>query len=299
MYPAVKNLMFTLSLLFILPFVCQAGASAQGHPASDRKGPAILLVTFGTSVTSAQTAFANIEKRVRVAFPEAEIRWAYTSKIIRSKLAKSGTLIDSPETALAKLMDDGYTKVAVQSLHMIPGAEFHEIYTNAKLFEQMAGGFAKVVVSYPLLSSDEAMEKMLKALVTTIIPKERKAEEAVILMGHGTHHPSDAIYSALMYKVQKLDANIYIGTVEGHPTFDEAKEAVIQKGIKKAYLIPLMTVAGDHAMNDMAGEEPDSWKSILAREGIESVAVLKGLAEFDPIVDLWVVNLKIAMAQLQ
>jgi sirohydrochlorin cobaltochelatase len=120
-------------------------------------------------------------------------------------------------------------------------------------------------------------------------------------MEHGTHHPSDSIYSALIYKVQKLDSNMYIGTVEGHPTFDEVKEMLVKKGTQKAYLIPLMTVAGDHAMNDMdmAGDEPDSWKSMLAKDCIQSVPVLKGLAEFDSIVDLWLANLKTAMAYLK
>ena len=299
MYCQVKGLVFTLLLFFLLPFSCLAGNPDQGHPATDVKGPAILLVTFGTSVPSAQVAFVNIEKQVRATFPGTEIRWAYTSKIIRKKLAKNGVQIDSPETAMAKLMDDGYTKVVVQSLHMIMGAEFHEIDANTKLFEQMSGGIGKVVVSYPMLTTDESMERVLQASVADVVPKERKPGEAVVLMGHGTHHPSDAIYSALMYKLQKRDANMYIGTVEGHPTFDEVKEMLVKKGIKKAYLVPFMTVAGDHALNDMAGDEADSWKSQLSKAGIESVPVLKGLAEVESLVALWIDNLKIAMGQVK
>jgi sirohydrochlorin cobaltochelatase len=256
-----------------------------------------LLVTFGTSVPSAQVAFVNIEKQVRAAFPETEIRWAYTSKTIRKKLAKNGTSIDSPEIALARLMDDGFTRVVVQSLHMIPGVEFEELNAHARLFGQM--GMDRVEVSPPLLSSDEVLDKVLQTIAATIIPQERKPEDAVILMGHGTHHASDAIYSALMYKAQKMDANLYVGTVEGHPTFDEVKAILVKKGVKKAYLLPLMTVAGDHAKNDMAGEEPSSWKSQLAKEGIASVPVLQGLAEFDPLVALWVENLKTAMGRIQ
>jgi sirohydrochlorin cobaltochelatase len=273
--------------------------SLAAQHAKEGKGPAIVLVTFGTSVESAQAAFRNIEQRVKAAFPKAEVRWAYTSKIIRAKLAKQGTPIDSPEMALTRLMDEGYTKVAVQSLHMIPGAEFHEINVNARLFAQMVGGIDKVMVSLPLLVSDETMEQALNEVQANVIPKERKADEAVVLMGHGTHHPSDAIYSALMYKVQKRDPNIYVGTVEGAPSFDEIKEMLIKNRVKKAYLIPFMTVAGDHAMNDMAGDEPDSWKSQLAKVGIESVPVMKGLAEFDGIVDMWIAQLKVAMAHLE
>jgi sirohydrochlorin cobaltochelatase len=299
-YMQMRTKLVMLAIVAILAIGLQADMSwASDHAVKEEKGPAILLVTFGTSVESAQKAFANIEKRVKAAFPKTEVRWAYTSKIIRKKLEKEGTHIDSPEMAMAKLMDEGYTKVAVQSLHMIPGAEFHEINVNTRLFAQMSGGFDKVVVSLPLLISDETMNKALKEVMTKVVPKERKASEAVVLMGHGTHHPSDAIYSALMYKAQKMDANLYVGTVEGAPSFAEVKDMLIKNKIKKAYLIPFMTVAGDHAMNDMAGDEPDSWKSQLTKAGIESVPVMKGLAEFDSIVDMWIEQLKDVMAHLK
>lgn len=272
---------------------------AAGHGAKEEKGPAILLVTFGTSIESAQVAFENIEKRFKAAFPKTVVRWAYTSKMIRKKLEKEGVQVDSPEMAMVRLMDEGYTKVAVQSLHMIPGAEFHEINANTRLFSQMVGGISQVRVSLPLLISDETLDKALKIVMTDVVPKERKKNEAVVLMGHGTHHPSDAIYSALMYKAQKLDANLYLGTVEGSPSFDEIKEILIKNKVKKAYLVPFMTVAGDHAMNDMAGDEPDSWKSQLSKAGIESVPVMKGLAEFDAIVDMWIAQMKGTMSQLK
>jgi sirohydrochlorin cobaltochelatase len=272
---------------------------AAGHGAKEEKGPAILLVTFGTSIESAQVAFKNIEKRFKAAFPKTVVRWAYTSKMIRKKLEKKGVQVDSPEMAMVRLMDEGYTKVAVQSLHMIPGAEFHEINANTRLFSQMVGGISQVRVSLPLLISDETLDKALKIVMTDVVPKERKKNEAVVLMGHGTHHPSDAIYSALMYKAQKLDANLYLGTVEGSPSFDEIKEMLIKNKVKKAYLVPFMTVAGDHAMNDMAGDEPDSWKSQLSKAGIESVPVMKGLAEFDAIVDMWIAQMKGTMSQLK
>jgi sirohydrochlorin cobaltochelatase len=296
----MKQMLSILAFVTLLLLGTQIELSrAANRPTKEEKGPAILLVTFGTSVESAQAAFRNIEKQVRAAFPKAEVRWAYTSKIIRKKLEKEGTRIDSPEMALARLMDEGYTKVAVQSLHMIPGAEFHEVNANARLFGQMAGGFKKVEVSMPLLISDDTMDKALKEVIDQVVPKERKASDAVVLMGHGTHHPADAIYSALMYKAQKLDPNLFVGTVEGAPSFDEIKEMLVRKKVKKAYLIPFMTVAGDHAMNDMAGDEPDSWKSQLAKAGIESVPVMKGLAEFDTIADMWIEQLKGAMTHLK
>ena len=289
-----------LHLLLIVLFVCAgAGAAlaAGGHSAPEGKGDALLLATFGTSVPSAQKAFAEVEKKMRAAFPDTEIRWAYTSYIIRNKLAKQGEMIDSPETALAKLMDEGYERVTVQSLHMIPGAEFHEIYRNSKLFEDMSGGFKEVRTGYPLLMDNESMDAVLDAIFASIVPKERQAKDAVVLMGHGTHHPSDAIYSAMMYKAQEKDANCYVGTVEGFPSFEDVLAKLEAKGVKKAYLIPLMTVAGDHSINDMAGDEDDSWKNQLAKAGIEAVPVLHGLAEYNSVIDIWIDRLKSGMAQ--
>lgn len=299
MHQKTKILLATFLVCLLLPFTSFAGTHGSGHSGPDEKGPAILLVTFGTSVPSAKASFDNIDTLTKEAFPGVEVRWAYTSSIIRDKLKKEGTSIDSPEVALAKLMAEGYSKVAVQSLHMIPGAEFHDTYVNAKMFGEMVGGFDKVIVSYPLLASNAHMEKVVQLVIDKMIPKERTAEEAVILMGHGTHHPTDAIYSAMMLKFQKKDANIYVGTVEGHPTFDDVKEMLLAKGIKKAYLIPLMTVAGDHSRNDMAGDEDDSWKSMLEDAGIKSIPLQKGVAEYDALAKIWIDNLKSAMAHLK
>nr|WP_321467247.1 sirohydrochlorin cobaltochelatase [uncultured Desulfobulbus sp.] len=294
----LRKWMFMVVAVLVGLCLQTANTQAGEHGKKKEAKPAILLVTFGTSIDRAKASFDNIDKQVKAAFPGVEVRWAYTSKIIRHKLAKQGTMIDSPEVALARLMDDGYTKVAVQSLHMIPGAEFHEINVNARLFAQMAGGFDSLQVSMPLLVGDEGMEEALKIVKEQVVPKERKAGEAVVLMGHGTHHPSDAIYSAMMYKAQKMDPNFFVGTVEGHPTFDEVRDALVAKKIKKVYLVPFMTVAGDHAMNDMAGDEPDSWKSQLDAVGIKSVPVMKGLGEVDAIDAMWIAHLKDAMAHL-
>lgn len=288
-------------ILFVLLTVAMslAGASAVfaygGHAGPEPKGEALLLVTFGTSVPKAQDAFAHVEKKMRAAFPNTEIRWAYTSHIIRKKLAGQGKQFDSPEIALAKLMDEGYEQVTMQSLHMLPGAEFHEVYTNARLFEDMSGGIKAIRTGYPLLVDNQSMDAVLDAVFAHIVPKERKPEDAVVLMGHGTHHASDAIYSAMMYKAQEKDPNCLVGTVEGFPTFEEVLAKLEAKGVKKAYLIPLMTVAGDHSINDMAGDEPDSWKSQLTKAGIEAVPVMQGLAEFDAIIDIWIKRLKASM----
>jgi sirohydrochlorin cobaltochelatase len=259
-------------------------SSGHGHKAPKKVG--ILLVAFGSSEASAQVSFENIEKKVKAAYPDIPIRWAYTSSIIREKLAKQGKQLDSPEVALAKMQDEKFTHVAAQSLHTIGGAEYHDLRRSVGAFKMM-GGFQKVILGYPLMATQGDMQRTVEAILS-VIPQERQKDEAVVLMGHGTHHPSNAFYAALMFQLQLKDPNIFVGTVEGYPEVDLILELMKNNKIKKAYLIPFMSVAGDHAKNDMAGDEEDSWKSIISKAGIDCVPILKGTAEFDPFVDIWV-----------
>lgn len=276
-----------------------AGAHADmDHAGPGDKGTGILLVTFGTSIPEAQAAFTHIEKKVKGAFPDVPVRWAYTSSIIRRKLGKEGKELDSPEVALARMMAEGFSRVAVQSLHMIPGWEFHDVQVNANAFKEMTEGFKKLMVGYPALSTSEDLAKAVDALMA-ILPKDRKKDDAVVLMGHGTHHPSNAVYEAMMYRLQRKDPNIYMGTVEGTPTLDDIKAMLLERGVKRAYLMPFMSVAGDHTVNDLVGDEADSWKSVLTAAGIECVPVVKGLAEYDAFADIWVDHLKVVMAHIE
>ena len=277
-------------LVSLLWFGLGSGSLALGHGNTRPVKKGILLVAFGTSIPEAQAAFQNIEKRVRAAFPGIPVRWAYTSSFIRKKLARQGQYLDSPEIALAKMMDEGFTHAAVQSLHIIGGEEFHDLTRNAHAFADMAGGFRRVLVGYPLLGTEEDLLRVADVIIKRL-PEGRKKTDAVVLMGHGSSHPSNAFYAAMMYHFQRKDPNIFVGTVEGAPEIDDIKDVLIRKRIKRAYLMPLMSVAGDHARKDMAGDDEDSWKSILTKAGIECVPILKGAAEYDEIVDIWVDHL--------
>lgn len=288
-----KITILVFSLILTMTLSAVAAAEGHGHKQPIKKG--ILLVAFGSSMPEAQVSFKNIDKRVKNAFPGVPVRWAYTSHIIRHKLAKEGKQLDSTEMALAKMMDEGFTHVAVQSLHTIAGEEYHELVQNAYAFGQMLGGFERILVGYPLLGKEDDLVKVTEVIIKNI-PKDRKKEDAVVLMGHGTHHPGNAFYAAMMYHFQQKDPNIFVGTVEGAPTIDDIKGLLLKKKIKKAYLMPFMSVAGDHARNDMAGDEDDSWKSILTKAGIKCVPVLKGTAEYNDIVDIWVAHLKTVLA---
>ena len=287
-----KPILSIIVMLLLLLGTLDATAK-HGEKASTKK--AILLVAFGTSDPEAAKAFKQVEKTARERFPGVEMRWAYTSRMIRAKLAKEGKLLDSPETAFAKLMDDGYTHVAVLSLHTIPGEEFHELYQNAHLFGQMAGGFQRVLVARPLLSSSEDMQTVAEALLKKI--PGRKTGDAVIFMGHGTeHHPADAIYLAMNQVLQEFDSNAFVAAVEGRNSLENVIPKLKKRKVKKVFLVPLMSVAGEHAKNDMAGDEPDSWKSILTEKGFKCESILKGTAEIPEIVDVWLDHLKSAFS---
>jgi len=274
----------------VVMLIAFAGAAMAAHHGEKKdKKVGILLVAFGSSEESAQVSFENIDKKVKAAYPKIPVRWAYTSHIIREKLAGQGKHLDSPEVALAKMMDEDFTHVAVQSLHTIGGAEYHDLRRVVGSFKMM-GGFESVILGYPLLSTQKDMERNVDA-VLSVIPKERKKGEAVVLMGHGTHHPSNAFYAALMFQLQLKDPHIYVGTVEGYPEAGDILALMKKDKIQKAYLLPFMSVAGDHAKNDMAGDEDDSWKSIFTKAGISCMPILKGTAEFDVFVDIWVDHL--------
>lgn len=281
-------------LFLVLSAAADSGfAGGHGSGVSDKTG--VLLVTFGSSLASARASYDHIERRVRQAYPGIPVHWAYTSRMIRNKLAGQGKRLDSPETALAGMMDEGYTRVAVQSLHIIEGQEYLELQRTVEAFRAM-DGFKKIILGKPLLSSQEDMRRNVETILANL-PEDRLPAEAVVLMGHGTAHPANAFYAALMFQLQLRDPNIFIGTVEGYPAIDTIKKLLLERKIKTACLLPFMSVAGDHARNDMAGDQEDSWKSVLTRAGIRCRAILKGTADDDGFVDIWVDHLGTALSR--
>ena len=283
-----------VSLVFlVLPVEFSHG---YGERMSEKKG--ILLVAFGTTVPEAQISFENIERSVKKAFPGVPVRWGYTSRTIIRKMGEKGIQLATPEEALSSMMRENFTHVAVQSLHVMPGAEFHGLVKNVQRFAGMSKGLKKVIVGDPLMTTSEDVQRVAENFLK-IIPPERRKTDAVVFMGHGTHHPANVYYAALNYHVQKLDPNVFVGTVEGWPEIDDITSDLKKNRIKKAYLMPFMTVAGDHARNDMAGPAADSWKSMLEKEGINCVVVLKGTAEFQEFVDIWVDHLRAAFEHFQ
>ncbi|PID92216.1 MAG: sirohydrochlorin cobaltochelatase [Bacteroidetes bacterium] len=278
-----------LSLILIM--AATSPILAQGHSnegAETREG--ILLVTFGTSIPSAQVAFHHIEEKVRKAFPETEIRWAYTSNTIRKRLHKQGTELPTPAEALAKMGADGFTHIAVQSLHVIPGEEYENLHKTVKAFHHIPKGSRAIRIGAPLLTSHKDHLR-LNSFIQKEFGASAGGEKAVVFMGHGTHHRANIHYPGFQYYLMQENDHMFLGTVEGFPQLENLLPDLEQKGIKEITLLPFMSVAGDHALNDMAGEEEDSWKSQLESKGYVVKPILKGLAEYAEVVDIWIDHL--------
>ncbi|MFZ2445778.1 MAG: sirohydrochlorin cobaltochelatase [Syntrophobacteraceae bacterium] len=288
----------SIALIFGLMIFLAFGTTVSAMKTKKEPKRAILLVAFGTSVPEAAKALDGIEKSVREKHAGTEVRWAYTSKTVRARHAARGKVMDSPEIALSRLMDEGFTHVAVLSLHVVPGQEFHDLFHNAMRFSDMSGGFEKIVVARPLLGNHEDMTRVADALSKKYAVREG-AGEGVVFIGHGnSRHPSDAIYAAMGFLFGDRDPNLFAGTVSGHPTADELVPRLAAAKVRKVRLVPLMTVAGEHARKDMAGDAPDSWKSILAKAGVTSEAVFTGLVEYPEIVRVWMDHLDDVLSQL-
>jgi sirohydrochlorin cobaltochelatase len=282
-------------LLFIF-LLALCGTALAGHKERIQK-KGILLVAFGTTVPEARFALDHIGQQALERFAGFDIRWAYSSRIVREKLAAQGHLFDSPAMALARMMDDGFTHVAVQSLHTIPGEEFHALQQTVRAFSGLPKGMHSVELGRPLLADPDDVEACAAAIMASL-PPERKADEAVILLGHGTHHPANIYYPGLQYSLSRLDPLVLVGTVEGTPSLDDVRGVLKERKVSKVYLQPFMAVAGDHAVNDMAGDDENSWKSVLTADGLTCFPVLRGTAEFPAFVDIWLDHLQAALELL-
>lgn len=259
---------------------------------------AILLVAFGTRVPEAQTAYGLIDRQTRKVFPGIEVRWAFTSRTVRASFAEEGKSLDSPELALARMMAEGFTQIAVLSLHVIPGREFHDLARNAELFARMAGGFDRVIVARPLLSSYEDMVRTASTMAGRT-PAGRGPFDAVLFMGHGSgKHPSDLIYLAMNHLLHEMGKDLFMSTIDGRPSLQDVLPVLRERGFRNVHLIPFLAVPGAHVRRDMAGEAPNSWKSILEKHGFTCKVEMTGMAEVPEIVDIWLDHLQEAFDRL-
>ena len=258
-------------LLFVLALSvqpCWAAAQKNGT----------LLVAFGTTVASSKVAIEAIGKAYEAR--QEPLIWAYTSDIIRKKLDKRGEPVLSVNAAMNQAAGQGITHLRIQSLHVGAAEEFHQLERMiVKNLLRHPGRFQSVILGHPLLESEKDMDQVVAAVLAEF-PKERKADEAIVLMGHGNDRgPGDLMLYAVNKAFQARDSLVYIAAVEGSSTFDKVLAQLKAKNVKRVWLQPLMIVAGDHAKNDMVGPEADSWASQLKAAGMEAVPHLRGLGE--------------------
>jgi sirohydrochlorin cobaltochelatase len=260
----------------------------------DEANKALLVVSFGTSYndTRAVTIEAT-EKVLADAHPDYEFVRAFTAQIIIDKLQeRDGLEIFNVEQAMDYLVENDFGTLVVQPLHVMNGAEYDDLMAVIGEYED---NFADIKIGKPLLSSTPDFENIV-GVVAGEMP-ELQEGEALLFMGHGTHHDSNAVYSALDYMFKyKGYEDVYVGTVEGFPTLDSIIEQIEDKNYTKLYLMPFMIVAGDHANNDMAGDEEDAWKMILKAEGYDVEPVLMGLGQMEGIQKMYLDHLDAAIA---
>ncbi len=239
------------------------------------KKKAIIVTSFGTSyIDVLKRSIAMVEEEVALKFPDFEVRRAFTSGMVRKSLEKKeGIKTKSLEEVLGDLKEEAFDEVYIQPLHIIPGEEYNEkILAPARDF---AKDFEILRTGKSLLYSTEDYFRAIEALKEQI--PETSEKKAVILMGHGASHPANSSYAALQYKINDQIPHVYIANIEGYPELDDIMEKI--SSYEELLLMPLMLVAGDHAINDMAGDEEDSWKSILTDKGYKVEVYLKGLGE--------------------
>ncbi|MFW2487752.1 sirohydrochlorin cobaltochelatase [Clostridium chromiireducens] len=250
---------------------------------------AILVVSFGTSHLDAlKNSIEKIENKIKDEFNNYEVFRAFTAHFIIRKLKEKHDLnIFTPEEALDELKVRGYDEIIVQPLHLIPGEEFDYI---KGIVEHRKNDFKSVKLGRPIFFY-QGMNGLPEdySLFIQSIEDVIKDEESVILFGHGTEHPSNAVYGMLQtVLVDEGYENIFVATVEGYPTISNVLKKLKSKGIKKTKLVPLLLVAGDHAKNDMASDEDGSLKSALQKEGIEVKLHMHGLGELDKFDELYI-----------
>ncbi len=257
---------------------------------------ALLVASFGT--THPETLEKNIvpiERDMAAAFPGWTVRRAFTSgKVIHVWNRRDGKQIDTVDEALARLVEEGFERTIVQPTHILNGEELEKLEAQAMPYKERFKGLA---VGKPLLASLADQQATARILLEVLPAPE--PDRAVVLMGHGTAHFSNAAYAQLEYVLHDLGrADVFIGTVEGYPALEQVQKRVASRKAKAVTLLPLMVVAGEHAANDMAGDGSGSWKKRFEAAGCAVDCVIRGLGELPAIRALFVEHARGAVKAL-
>lgn len=248
----------------------------------------IVLVAFGTS-TRARDTYEHFEGLCRQVFPDSDIRWAYTSHLIRRKLKQEeGVVQKDIVQVLNDLEAEGHKMAVVQSLHIIPGIAFD------RLLEDVDGHTLKIGVGQPLLSGRDDIERTIDALIPWLPDPDKTV---TILAGHGTDHPASSFYFELDDAIRTRGLrNVFLGNVTDPLSEEKALEAARRSSLKHVRFIPFMFVAGDHIENDIMGEDDDSWKSRLP--GFSCSIEPRGLGYNEGVIRIFIDHLRAALENM-
>ena len=313
----LRSFFFAVAVMFLC-------VSTNSHASGDYKVEhknAVVLAMFGTTVESALQALLNIRTKIEDRFPNTKVRIAFTSNIIRKKwqhraedseyikahpeIPDDILHVKTPLATIADLQNDGYDNIVIQPTLISMGEEFLDLHTYVKALMNMGTfkkpkykPFHRVALGRPALGTYGMRfpySKDIVAVAKAMAPDVKlatKEKAGIVYMGHGNDYfpGNGGAYLEFASKMRKIypDVVTAIGNVEGYPGIEEVMETLKLYGIKKVILKPFMVVAGDHSINDMAGNEEDSWKSILMKNGFEVVTVAKGLGENDNFANIFV-----------
>ena len=258
----------------------------------------LLVVSFGTSYNdSRRLTIGAIEDTLEEAFPEYSVRRGFTSQVIIDHVyERDGEEIDNVEEALERAIDNGVMTLVVQPTHLMDGLEYNDLVEE---IAEYSDAFEQVAIGDPLLTSDSDYDAVIAA-ITEDTAEYDDGETAICFMGHGTEADSNEVYATMQEKLTEAGyENYYIGTVEATPSLDDVLAEVEEGGYTRVVLQPLMVVAGDHANNDMAGDDEDSWKSTFEAAGYEVETVIKGLGELEAIQEIYVEHAQAAIDSLE
>ncbi len=314
------KILSTLIVLISLVLCTGSAAFASGGGFHESKN-AIVIANFGTTVPGAVKAITNISEMVKKQFPKTEVRIRFTSNIIRSVwkkrqqnaqkwldmgIPKEVLYVKNVIQTLGDLQEEGYRTIVVQPTHMFYMEQSHDLHAylramnNIRTMKPNWKPFDQIVMGRPALGMPgieynyhEDVDAVVKTLKNDLA-QARKQNAILIYMGHGNEHWSTGIYAETQKAIRKAypDVDTFIGVVEGAPSLEDLMVHLERTKKKKIILRPFMITAGDHATNDMAGPDEDSWASILKAEGYEVTPILKGLGSNDEFAAILVDHIK-------
>ncbi len=258
---------------------------------------AILIASFGTSYNdNCDRTIGAIERMAAERYPDWEVRRAFTSRMIIKKIReRDGVSIDYVTDAMDRLVREGFDTVVVQPTHVMNGKEYDDV---VRIVSEHVGNISNLRMGKPLLTTSEDYDEMVEAVRENLMGLVGE-RDALVLMGHGSEHYANATYSQLQLKFWLSGmGNVYVTTVEGFPEFDDTLALMEGRGYENVVLFPLMVVAGDHANNDMAGDEEDSLRSVMESAGYGVRCVVKGMGECPGFREMFMDHIDAAMRSL-